>query len=414
MRKTVNVIMAKQILTGALIVCLVFMAFFACAGCTASSSQEPSTPADSSGSSSKGKEVCLSIDVDDAADRAALNAFLDSYTEAFGSSGMFEIGSLDSQTMAAFCADYLGLRNRDAIESGDYTDIAGPGGGAMGTSNARIAIDAVQDVAREYLGSEIDLQSISDPSEGYTYVDGYLYFGHTAPYGQIPHYPAVTAIESLGDGRYHVEFDILSGLGPFGYSRDGERLDLAESVFPLTSADMQGFLDCDVFETGEAVLSVEADDQGKKFTLESIRIGGVSRPDDGNPQPEDASLAPELEGVEFDAPHGDGLYTISFMTHPEATAFVSGGWIVLKGPVSFWDMESDPSSGESNETESTIAFKLNDQTQFVDERFIENDSDYAEMTRAVFEERLINGEFDWLSVRVVDGNAVFAGQTFYY
>jgi hypothetical protein len=61
-----------------------------------------------------------------------------------------------------------------------------------------------------------------------------------------------------------------------------------------------------------------------------------------------------------------------------------------------------------------VAFKLNDQTYFVDERLIENDADYAEMTKAEFEEKLSNGEFDWLSVYLRDGVAATVGQTYNY
>lgn len=77
-------------------------------------------------------------------------------------------------------------------------------------------------------------------------------------------------------------------------------------------------------------------------------------------------------------------------------------------------MESEPDfTGERGKVDVAIALKLNDQTFYIDERFMDDETGYADITKAEFEERLSSGGFEWLSVRASDGNAAAVGQMFY-
>ncbi len=206
-----------------------------------------------------------SYDLANAADRALLNERLSWMSQAFHGEVNRAIDVLDANEQVKFAVHYLGLTNRDTWETGDYTSIAGPGGGANGSTNVRVAIGYVSDVANEFFCVTPDYSALDGM---YKYIDGYIYFGVTAPPGQSAGYAAATSVEPLGDGRYVVDFEVYCGSMPY--------MEQDDAFYGGTPSEMMAALGVSApLRAGNATVRVVNREGAPSVEFESYELGTI-------------------------------------------------------------------------------------------------------------------------------------------
>lgn len=255
-------------------------------------SESASTSSPSSASPEKNRQSAV-LDLSDEADRVLLNEYL--CWLSLGFDGDASIDSIKNDTVAQvkFAINYIGLTSPNAIERGDYTSVAGRGGGAQAASNARVSADAVKKVTEKFFGTTPDWNSL-DRNQAYTYHDGEIYFGTTAPFGQSPRWSAATAVQKTADGTYLVSFDTYRDPSPYSV-RD-------KSFYKLDSAGMARELHAEkACSKGTATLNVSEQNGKKAFELVGYSSSPVAivEPEDVNKQTDDVPANPPKTKQDF-------------------------------------------------------------------------------------------------------------------
>lgn len=168
-------------------------------------------PSASSASSSSDGQKAIAFDLGNDADRALVNECLSWLAQEYRFYGPIDAADPDDQVR--FAVHYLGLTDRDTWESGDYTAIAGRGGGANGSTNMRVSTGNVDDVSLRFFGAAPDYASMDGAL--CKRINDYVYFGVTAPPGQSAGYAAATGLEPEGDGSYTALFEVYDNGMPY-------------------------------------------------------------------------------------------------------------------------------------------------------------------------------------------------------
>ena len=243
----------------ALLAAFALVAFTACG--------QPQKSSSSAVSESAGAIPVAEFKLENADNRALLNERLSWMSQAFYAVDAVNLANANDQV--AFALHYLGLTDYGTWEFGDYTAIAGPGGGANGSTNVRVATGHVNDVVKDFFGTEPDYSALNGI---YKSIDDYVYFGVTAPVGQSAAYSAATGIEPLGDGLYSVPFEIYSGGGLVYQEQDTGFYSLApsEMMASLGIAEPQ--------RTGKALVRLSEQNGKTVLVFESYELDARNAP----------------------------------------------------------------------------------------------------------------------------------------
>lgn len=263
----------------------------------ASSSASSSSASDSSWTSSAGGDERSSsagtpvLDWTDNADRALVNERLSWMSQAFKPTNIKAVDLDSPYDLVSFAVQYTGVNNNDFIENGDFTSISSIGGGAGGVTNQRVSAEVLSAVTQDFFGKTPDYAKL-DSQRRFEYVDGYVYFGITAPYGQIAAYSSVDSIEDLGEAEYKVAFSTITGDMPY------EAHDAAFFAQD-TDAMVAQLKGGQIYGSGEAVIRVKDGEEGKSVIIESFSFAEAGN---AAPAPADAkSMDSGTESIGCDA-----------------------------------------------------------------------------------------------------------------
>ena len=272
-----------RMLVAAFVAALMAVSLAACNQGASSSSE--SVSASSSASESASAEQVVTLDWVDGSDRALVNEKLRWMAQAFWTFDGTEVDLESAENLAALAVSYIAANDYGSIEPGDFTSVSPVGGGAGGTTNMRVSAELVASVAEGFTGIKPDFTKL-DGQGRYDYVDGYIYFGTTAPLNQSSGYSAADGLEELGDGRYKATFAMLESSMP--YEVPGPEFYAQSADEMLAAVD-----DALLCRTGEAVIRVSEDEgaNGKSVVFESyvlspredgVASGGSSANDSAN------------------------------------------------------------------------------------------------------------------------------------